>query len=154
MRSNASPRSALCLARLVSFGVRLAVLAGVLVTALASSSVSAQDPAEAGRGPHVVRVEGTFAVSLRRDDDRDKWGFGVGVGYEYRLSRWLGLEGLLFFFYDTATTEIYTLPYSTLCRSNAIAPGQELWRGVRICWATTRVAPTVFKSDPPGRAHG
>ncbi len=59
--------------------------------------------AQSGRGPHVVRVEGAVGLSLRRNDDRDRWGFGVGAGYEYRLSRWLGLEGMLngvFFPYD------------------------------------------------------
>lgn len=73
---------------------------GVMAMTWAAAPLSAQQP---GRGPHVLRVEGSLGISLRRNDDRDKWGFGVGVGYEYRLSRWLGLEGMLngvFFPYD------------------------------------------------------
>lgn len=80
-----SPRGAL---------LTLAVTTGLWTLPLTSPRASAQ------RGPHILRLEGAGAVSLRRDDDRDSLGAGFGVGYEYRFHEHLGvgLHGAGYYF--------------------------------------------------------
>lgn len=64
----------------------LAACAFLVLLSLRSAPVQAQP-----RGPHILRVEGAGALSFRKDDERDDFGGGFGLGYEFRFVPVLGI---------------------------------------------------------------